>query len=151
MKRLFIWSPLVLCYVISCNSQTTISIEESLSDQTDFLSDPDESESLPSLFKASKDAFLKASAFNFGQAWFKIRGYDSRYGKVTINGLEMNKWHDHRPQWSNWGGLNDIFKPFQFSFGLEPANHTFGDILGSTNFEVRASSFRPMKKLSLAS
>ena len=53
------------------------------------------------LFQSSKDAFLRAASFNFSQAWFKVRGYDSSYGSILINGIEMNKLYDGRPQWSN--------------------------------------------------
>ena len=73
----------------------------SLTDE-DLLDDGNRSsEYIAGLFQSSKDAYLKAAAYNFSQAWFKVRGYDSGYGTILINGLEMNKLFDGRPQWSN--------------------------------------------------
>ncbi|MEX1384051.1 carboxypeptidase-like regulatory domain-containing protein, partial [Lutibacter sp.] len=103
------------------------------------------------LFQSSKDAFLRAASFNFSQAWFKVRGYDSSYGSILINGVEMNKLYDGRPQWSNWGGLNDAFRNQEFSNGIQASENNFGGILGTTNFKTRASEYRPGGKVSYAS
>jgi len=47
----------------------------------DFLDDGERSSDYTAgLFQSSKDAFLRAASFNFSQAWFKVRGYDSSYG-----------------------------------------------------------------------
>ncbi|MDE3743102.1 TonB-dependent receptor [Maribacter polysaccharolyticus] len=95
------------------------------------------------LLQATKDVFLKRAAFDFGQAFFRVRGYDSRNGIVMINGIPMNKLFDDRPQWNNWGGLNDITRNQQFSNGLNPSDYTFGGILGNTNIDTRPSGLRP--------
>jgi len=118
----------------------------------DLSDDGDRSSSYVSgVFQSSKDAYLKAAAYNFSQAWFKIRGYDSSQGTVLINGVEMNKLYDSRPQWSNWGGLNDAFRNQQFTTGIAPAAYAFGGVLGTTNFSVRASDHRKGGKASMAS
>lgn len=109
------------------------------------------SDYIAGLFQSSKDAYLQAAAFNFSQAWFKVRGYDSGYGTIAINGVEMNKLYDGRPQWSNWGGLNDAFRNQEFSNGIAASDHTFGGILGATNFSTRASDYQAVKKVSLSS
>ncbi|SDW19296.1 CarboxypepD_reg-like domain-containing protein [Lutibacter oricola] len=108
------------------------------------------SEYISGLFQSSKDAYLKAAAFNFSQAWFKVRGYDSRYGQITLNGVEMNKFYDGRPQWSNWGGLNDALRNQDFSNGIAPSEVSFGNMLGTTNFKTRASLNREGGKVSYA-
>ncbi|NQV78445.1 MAG: TonB-dependent receptor [Lutibacter sp.] len=122
----------------------------SLSDD-DLLDDGDRSSDyIAGLFQSSKDAYLKAAAFNFGQAWFKVRGYDSSYGTISINGIEMNKLYGGRPQWSDWGGLNDAFRNQNFTSGLSPSEITFGGILGTTNFSTRASDYQKVSKVSLS-
>ena len=68
------------------------------------------SESTSGLLQASKDAFQQAAAFNWGQARFRVRGLDSQYAQLLINGLTMNKAYDGRPQWGDWGGLNDVLR-----------------------------------------
>jgi hypothetical protein len=109
------------------------------------------SDYIAGLFQSSKDAYLQAAAFNFSQAWFKVRGYDSSYGTIAINGMEMNKLYDGRPQWSNWGGLNDAFRNQEFSNGIAASDYAFGGILGSTNFSTRASDYQAVKKVSVSS
>ena len=80
----------------------------SLSDD-DLLDDGDRSSDyIAGLFQSSKDTYLKAAAFNFGQAWYKVRGYDSSYGTISINGIEMNKLFDGRPQWTNLKIVNNM-------------------------------------------
>ncbi|MEI6865051.1 TonB-dependent receptor [Flavicella sp.] len=102
------------------------------------------------LLQSSKDVFIRTAAFNFGQARFKIRGYDSREGTILINGVKMNKIQTGRPQWSNWGGLNDVLRNLTFSNGIAPTIVSFGSVLGTTNFKTRASEYRPGSGVSLA-
>jgi len=123
----------------------------SLSDD-DLLDDGDSgADYITGLFQSSKDAFLKAAAFNFSQAWFKVRGYDSSYGAILINGIKMNKLYDGRPQWSDWGGLNDVFRNQEFTNGLAASDNTFGTLLGTNNFSTRASKYRAGGKISITS
>lgn len=100
------------------------------------------------LLQATKDIFLSRAAFDFGQAFFRVRGYDSQYGKVLLNGIPMNKFYDGRPQWNNWGGLNDATRNQQFTHGLQPSEYSFGGILGTTNIDTRPSGLRPSTRLS---
>jgi len=83
------------------------------------------SENTSGLLQASRDAFLNVAAFQFGQARFRVRGYDSNNGTILINGVEMNKFYDGRPQWSNWGGLNDVMRNRDFKEGLSPQSVCF--------------------------
>ena len=122
----------------------------SLSDDDLLGSDERSSDFVAGLFQSSKDAYLRAAAFNFGQVWFKVRGYDSSYGTISINGIEMNKLLNGRPQWSNWGGLNDAFRNQEFTNGILASEHSFGSILGTTNFSTRASDYRKVSKVSLS-
>ncbi|MBT8305705.1 MAG: TonB-dependent receptor [Maribacter sp.] len=114
------------------------------------LSDDESSSITPGLLQASRDVYLKRAAFDFGQAFYRIRGYDSQYGNVMINGMPMNKFFDGRPQWNNWGGLNDVTRNQDFSFGLEPSDYTFGGFLGNTNIDTRPSGLRPGFRFSMS-
>lgn len=94
------------------------------------------------LLQASQDVFQRTAAFEWSSSFFRIRGLDSENGSVLINGIEMNKLFDGRPQWSDWGGLNDVLRNQELTTGLQPSNYNFGGILGTTNMQVRASSYR---------
>ena len=83
------------------------------------------SESTSGLLQASKDAFQQAAAFNWGQARFRVRGLDSQYAQLLINGLTMNKAYDGRPQWGDWGGLNDVLRNQEIAIGSSPSDYAF--------------------------
>jgi hypothetical protein len=100
------------------------------------------------MLTATRDVFLNRAAFDFGQAFFKVRGYDSRNGSVLINGVLMNKLRDGRPQWNNWGGLNDVLRNQDFYLGLQASPYRFGGLLGTTNIDTRPSGLRPGFRLS---
>ena len=71
---------------------------------SDFSEDNSSSEMTSGLLQSSRDAFMQAAAFNWGQARFRMRGLDSENAITMLNGMTMNKIYDGRPQWSNWGG-----------------------------------------------
>ena len=102
------------------------------------------------LLQASKDAFLNAAAFDFSATFFRPRGLDNANGKVLINGVEMNKQFNGRPQWGDWGGLNDVQRNREFTMGLKANDYTFGGLAGTTNMVMRASKYRKSGRVSIA-
>lgn len=135
--------------VIYLEPDITIERNNNLISLTDSDLAEDQGESVTTgLLQATKDIFLRRAAFDFGQAFFRVRGYDSRNGQVLINGMPMNKFMDGRPQWNNWGGLNDATRNQEFSHGLQSSSSTFGGILGATNIDTRPSKMRPGLRLS---
>lgn len=116
----------------------------------DLSDDNSSTEMTSGLLQSSKDAFLQASAFNWGQARFRVRGLDSENGAMMLNGMIMNKIYDGRPQWSNWGGLNDVLRNQEFSVGAAASNYTFGGILGTQQIATRASTYRKGTRLSFS-
>ncbi|MEH6680745.1 MAG: TonB-dependent receptor [Sediminicola sp.] len=100
------------------------------------------------LLQATRDVFLSRAAFDFGQAFFRVRGYDSKNGTVMINGVAMNGLLDGRPQWNHWGGLNDVTRNQEFSNGLQVSNYGFGGILGTSNINMLPSGLRPGTRIS---
>ncbi|WP_029038164.1 peptidase associated domain and porin domain-containing protein [Salinimicrobium xinjiangense] len=106
--------------------------------------------SISGLLQASKDVFLNAAAFDFSSTFFRPRGYDSELGKVLINGVEMNKFFNGRPVWSNWGGLNDVQRNQVFSMGSSPSEVSFGGPAGTTNIIMRAAQYANGGKFSYA-
>lgn len=122
----------------------------SLSDE-ELDQDIGSASNISGLLRASKDAFLQAAAFDFSASFFNPRGYDSEYGKVLINGIQMNKLYSGRPLWSNWGGLNDAMREQVFSMGMSANDYNFGGLAGSTNIIMRASQYYKGGGISYAS
>ncbi|MGG8496800.1 carboxypeptidase-like regulatory domain-containing protein [Tenacibaculum sp. TC6] len=113
--------------------------------------DTSSADNISGLLQSSMDVYLRTAAFEWSSSFYRIKGLDSENGKVLINGIEMNKLYNGRPQWSNWGGLNDVLRNQEFSNGLTPSNYTFGGVLGSTNINTRASEYRKGTRISYAS
>jgi hypothetical protein len=118
--------------------------------ENDLGDDNSGSETTSGLLQASRDAFQQSAAFNWGQARFRVRGLDNEYGTTMINGVIMNKIYDGRPQWSNWGGLNDATRNQEFTTGILPSDYTFGGILGTQEINTRASIYRPGTRISFS-
>jgi len=138
----------------------TISLEEDLASElqlslvtiteNDLGDDNSGSESTSGLLQAARDTYQQTAAFNWGQARFRIRGLDNQYSTTMINGIVMNKLYDGRPQWSNWGGLNDATRNQEFTMGSKPSDYTFGNALGTQEINTRASFYRPGSRVSFS-
>ncbi|WP_431157242.1 carboxypeptidase regulatory-like domain-containing protein [Winogradskyella poriferorum] len=120
--------------------------DDNLNSEDDGLTD-----NISGLLQASRDVFLNAAAFDFSATFFRPRGLDNANGKVLINGIEMNKQFTGRPQWGNWGGLNDVQRNQEFSMGISPNDYAFGDLAGTNNIIMRASKYRRGGRISYAS
>ncbi|MBT8274051.1 MAG: TonB-dependent receptor, partial [Bacteroidia bacterium] len=123
----------------------------SLSD--DELNSDDEgfTDNISGLLQSTRDVFLNAAAFDFSATFFRPRGLDNANGKVLINGIEMNKQFNGRPQWANWGGLNDVQRNREFTMGMSANDYSFGDLAGTTNIVMRGSKYREGGRVSYAS
>ena len=125
----------------------TISIsDDNLNSEDDGLTD-----NISGLLQASRDVFLSAAAFDFSATFFRPRGLDNANGKVLINGIEMNKQFNGRPQWGNWGGVNDVQRNQEFTMGMSANDYNFGDLAGTNNIVMRASKYRKGGRISYAS
>lgn len=118
--------------------------------ESDLSDDSSSSDMTSGLLQSAKDAFMQASAFNWGQARFRVRGLDSENGTMMLNGMVMNKIYDGRPQWSNWGGLNNVLRNQEFSVGAAASNYTFGGVLGTQQISTRASMYRKGMQLTFS-
>ena len=67
---------------------------------------------------------------------------------MLMSGIPMNRLFNGRPQWNNWGGLNDVTRNQQYSHGLKPTDYNFGGLLGTVNIEMRPSKQRSGFRLS---
>nr|MBS9768286.1 carboxypeptidase-like regulatory domain-containing protein [Flavobacteriaceae bacterium] len=143
--------------VASATTQlATIFLQEDLTTESDFLvlsdseieNDESSADRVSVLLQSSKDVFMRRAAFDFGQVFFKPRGYDSNATVFSLNGIVMNKFQTGRPQWSDWGGLNDVIRNQQLNVGIAPTDYNFGGLLGSTYVDLHPSLNRRGLRLS---
>ena len=94
------------------------------------------------LLNSSRDVFNSIAAYNLGSLRYRVRGNDSKYSDVMINGILMNDPETGRPVFSNWGGLNDAFRNSVLVEGLGKTGAGFGGLGGLTAYSTRASEYR---------
>lgn len=125
--------------------------QEEMYQVEDEMSDDNENGSsnfVPSLLHSSKDLYTNNTSYAFSIAYFRPRGYDNRYQEVYVNGYPMNSLVTGRAVYSQWGGLNNIFRYPESISGLNDVPFGFGDIGGANNYNVRASNFRKQLRAS---
>lgn len=117
---------------------------------TDDLESEGKDQSVSGLLQSSQDAFNSAVAFSFSPARFQIRGYDSDYSLLYMNGVPVNDPESGFAGWSSWGGLNDVTRNRESSNGLAPSDFSFGGLGGASYLNVRASQQRKGTRMSYA-
>ena len=116
----------------------TIALEETDGGEDDGA----KTSSVSGLLSASRDPFLNAAAFVFGPMRFQPRGYDRNSQQVLINGAPMNDVETNDAYWSQWGGLNDVFRGRSNTYGLQPSEYAYGGLNGTVYFDATAANQR---------
>ena len=120
-----------------------------ISDQ-ELESDEENAENISGILHSGQDAFARAAAFQFSSARFSMRGMDSKYSTVYFNGIPFNQLYDGRPQWSSWGGLNDVMRARELYQNMVPVDYGIAGPIGGVNYNIKASDIRKTKKVSYA-
>ena len=102
----------------------------------------DDAQSLPSSLSASKDVFNNIASYKFSEMRFNVRGYDSQYSDVYMNGIQLNDAMTGYTPWSLWSGLNDATRNQEITSGLNMGDMGIGGIAGTTNINTRPSQMR---------
>ncbi|MCR4964451.1 MAG: hypothetical protein K6A41_02215 [Bacteroidales bacterium] len=97
---------------------------------------------IPGLLHSSKDVYINNTSYTFSIAYFRARGLDNKYQDVCLNGFAMNSMVTDRASYSQWGGLNNIFRYPENIANLNESAFTFGNVGGASNYNLRASNFR---------
>jgi hypothetical protein len=102
------------------------------------------------LLHSTNDPFVSISGYTLSAGYFRPRGYDNEYSEVLIQGLVLNDPETGRPNFSDWGGLNDATRFKESSYGLTPTRFSFGSLGGTQDIDVRPSHQRQQTKVSYA-
>ena len=117
-------------------------LDDSIFAEFDSDSSASDSQALPSSLSASKDLYNNIASYRFSEMRFNVRGYDSMYQDVYLNGIRFNDAMTGYGPWSLWSGLNDATRNQENSAGLTPTDFGVGGIGGVTNVNARASQMR---------
>jgi hypothetical protein len=107
-------------------------------------------QNISSVLTAGRDPFYSAASFNFSALRFSIRGYSNDFFGTYMNGIPMDNLDNGFTPYGLWGGLNDVMRNRDVSYGLSPNSFAFGDIGSNTNIDSRASRQRVQTSLSYA-
>lgn len=117
--------------------------EELLFDQSMLDDEEGNSQSIGALAGASDNVYYSAASYDFSTMRFRLRGYDSQYTDIYINGMRMNDLARGRFNYSSLGGLNRAFRNRTNTMGLDASTYGMGDIGGSANISTITSSYAP--------
>ena len=106
-----------------------------------------QSHDISRLLQGSRDVYVNTAGFDFGQARYRVRGYDSENYIVLMNGIPVNDMETGRAYYSNWGGLNDATRMTEGYDGVGVLRNTFGGIGGARNITVRASQYSSTSRM----
>lgn len=85
---------------------------------------------------AYRSLYQTRAAFNFSQAFYRIRGLDSEFSQFTINGIPFSDTATGRIPFAEWGGLNDMFRNAESGIGMGVAPMGGGDFGGYTKLTL---------------
>jgi len=115
------------------------------------LGEDDESaQSTSALVTSNNDVYLSNVGYLFSPMRFRVRGYDSQYSDMYINGAWFNDAETGRFSYGLIGGMNDATRNKEGIGPFEINNFTFGAIGGATNINLRASQYATGSKLTLS-
>ncbi len=101
-----------------------------------------DSQALPSSLSSSKDVFNNIASYKFSEMRFNVRGYDSQYSSIYLNGIRFNDALTGYGPWSLWSGLNDATRNQENTSGLHSSGFGIDGVGGTTNVNARASQVR---------
>ena len=117
-------------------------LDDSIFAEFDNDSSASDTQALPSSLAASKDLYNNIASYRFSEMRFNVRGYDSKYGYVYLNGIRFNDALTGYGPWSLWSGMNDATRNQESAAGLTTTDYGVGGFAGATNINARASQMR---------
>src|SRR5215218_3592962 len=78
-------------------------------------------QNISSVLTAGRDPFYSAASFNFSAVRFRIRGYENDLFGTYMNGIPMDNLDNGFTPYGLWGGLNDMMRNRDVSYGLLPS------------------------------
>ncbi|MGB5321014.1 carboxypeptidase-like regulatory domain-containing protein [Lutimonas sp.] len=109
-----------------------------------------EVENVAGILNAGKDLFSRTAAYDFGSNFFRPRFLGTEHGTVMLNGVVLNKIYTGRPEWSNWGGLNDALRQQEKYAPMQGSPYNLGGLSYGINMISKASTQQKGFKFSSA-
>ncbi|MBR4970085.1 MAG: carboxypeptidase regulatory-like domain-containing protein, partial [Alistipes sp.] len=117
-------------------------LDDAIFAEFDSETSSSDTQALPSSLAASKDLYNNIASYRFSEMRFNVRGYDSKYSDVYLNGIRFNDALTGYGPWSLWSGMNDATRNQESAAGLAATDYGVGGYAGATNINARASQMR---------
>ncbi len=91
------------------------------------------------ILSSSRDRYQNTAGFQFGSARYRIKGFNSEQGSISINGIPMNDPETGWALFSLWGGLNDVTRYPMVVPGIGFSEYAYGNVGGLVNYNMQAS------------
>lgn len=93
----------------------------------------------PEILKSTPGVYATKQGGAFGDSRVNIRGFNSRYVAVMINGMPVNDMESGWVYWSNWAGLADVTRSMQVQRGLGAAKVALPSVGGTINILTKTT------------
>ncbi len=100
-------------------------------------------QSIGMLSGSSDNIYYSTANYDFSVMRFRLRGYDSEYSQMFINGVQITDAIRGRFSYSMLGGMNQAFKRRTVDLGINNSSFTLGEIGGATNIMTSAKDYAP--------
>ena len=114
-----------------------------LLDESQLEDEEGNEQSIGMLTGASDDIYYSSANYDFSIMRFRIRGYDSEYSQMFINGVQFTDAIRGRFNYSTLGGLNQAFKSRTVGLGQNVTSFSLGEIGGASNINTMAKDYSP--------
>jgi hypothetical protein len=91
------------------------------------------------ILSSSRDRYQNTAGYQFGTSRYKIKGFNSEQGSITINGIPMNDPETGWASFSLWGGLNDMTRYPAVVPGIGFSENSYGNVGGQVNYNMLAA------------
>ena len=131
---------------IPVRDTTVVELKRDMEDNLPVINledaDLDEGEraSVSSILTAGRDPFLSQAEYNFSVMRFRLRGYESGANAVYLNGIDFTGLDNGFTPFGLWGGLNNVMRSRETSYGLDANGFAIGSIALNTNIDIRAGA-----------
>lgn len=117
-------------------------LDDAIFTEFDTDSSASDTQALPATLSASKDLYNNIASYRFSEMRFNVRGYDSKYTDIYLNGIRFNDALTGYGPWSLWSGMNDATRNQESVAGLSTSDFGISGFAGNTNINARASQMR---------
>lgn len=121
-----------------------------LSTQDILNAEDNQDGSIADVLTASRDSFLQAAAYDFGASFYRLRGLENNNQELLINNCSFKSPYNHRINWGQWGGLNNMFRNRNYISSSGNNEHILGGLQGTTIIRSGANQNKKSTQFAIA-